>query len=53
MWIEFKRDRSCRLTPEQEEFQICCEAQGIEWHTDGGTWQLQIPARQTVEDRGT
>lgn len=32
LWIEFKRDRSCRLTPEQNEFRVACEAQGIEWH---------------------
>jgi hypothetical protein len=32
MWIEFKRDSSCRLSPEQEEFRACCEVQGIEWH---------------------
>jgi hypothetical protein len=32
MWFEFKRDDSCKLTPEQEEFRLACEAQGIEWH---------------------
>jgi hypothetical protein len=32
MWIEFKRDRSCDLSPEQDEFRVCCAYQGIEWH---------------------
>jgi hypothetical protein len=32
LWIEFKRDRSCKLTREQEEFRLACETQGIEWH---------------------
>ena len=32
MWIEFKRDDSCALTPEQEQFRLACEAQHIEWH---------------------
>jgi hypothetical protein len=32
MWIEFKRDYSCDLSPEQEEFRVCCACQGIEWH---------------------
>jgi hypothetical protein len=31
LWIEFKRDQSCRLTPEQDEFRLACEAQRIEW----------------------
>jgi hypothetical protein len=31
MWIEFKRDSGCELSPEQEEFRVCCVAQGIEW----------------------
>ena len=31
-WIEFKWDSSCELSPEQEEFRVCCAAQGIEWH---------------------
>jgi hypothetical protein len=30
MWIELKRDYSCALTPEQEEFRLACEAQHIE-----------------------
>jgi hypothetical protein len=30
IWIEMKRDYSCDLTPEQEEFRQRCEAQGIE-----------------------
>jgi hypothetical protein len=32
MWIEFKRDSSCELSPEQEEFRVCCACQEIEWH---------------------
>jgi hypothetical protein len=32
MWLEFKRDRSCKLSPEQEEFRSACEAQRIEHH---------------------
>lgn len=32
MWIEFKRDYSCDLSPEQEEFRQRCEAQCIEMH---------------------
>lgn len=32
MWIEFKKDYSCDLSPEQEEFRLCCQAQGIEMH---------------------
>jgi hypothetical protein len=32
LWIEFKRDGSCKLTPEQEEFRLGCEAQRIEHH---------------------
>jgi hypothetical protein len=32
LWLEFKRDPSCKLTPEQEEFRDCCVCQGIEWH---------------------
>jgi hypothetical protein len=30
MWIEFKRDRSCHLTQEQEAFRLASEAQHIE-----------------------
>jgi hypothetical protein len=30
MWLEFKRDGSCKLSPEQEEFRSACEAQRIE-----------------------
>jgi hypothetical protein len=30
MWIESKRDDSCKLTPEQEEFRLACKAQRIE-----------------------
>lgn len=32
MWIEFKRDYSCELSPEQEEFRQQCEAQCIEMY---------------------
>jgi hypothetical protein len=32
MWIEFKKDYGCDLTPEQEEFRLRCEAQCIEMH---------------------
>jgi hypothetical protein len=32
MWIEFKRDYSCSLSPAQEEFRLGCEAQRCEWH---------------------
>ena len=32
LWIEFKRDESCKLSPEQNEFRLACEAQQIEWH---------------------
>jgi hypothetical protein len=32
LWIEFKRDSSCKLTPEQDEFRLGCEAQRIEHH---------------------
>jgi hypothetical protein len=32
MWIEFKRDDSCKLTVEQEAFRLACAAQRIEWH---------------------
>src|SRR6516225_4068732 len=32
IWFEFRRDQSCRLTPEQEEFRLACEEQRIEWH---------------------
>lgn len=32
MWIEFKRDYSCDLTPEQEQFRLDCEAQEIPFH---------------------
>lgn len=32
MWIEFKRDYGCDLSPEQEEFRQRCEAQCIEMH---------------------
>jgi hypothetical protein len=32
IWIEFKRDASCKLSPEQDEFRFGCEAQAIEWH---------------------
>jgi hypothetical protein len=30
MWIEFKREHSCRLSPEQEEFRLACEVQRVE-----------------------
>jgi hypothetical protein len=30
MWVEFKRDSSCKLSPEQEEFRLACEAQHVE-----------------------
>jgi hypothetical protein len=29
LWIEFKRDYSCKLSPEQEEFKAKLEAQGM------------------------
>ena len=32
LWVEFKRDYSCKLSPSQEEFRFCCAYQGIEWH---------------------
>jgi hypothetical protein len=32
IWFEFKRDSSCRLTREQEEFRSACEAQRVEHH---------------------
>jgi hypothetical protein len=32
LWFEFKRDDSCKLTPEQEEFRLACAAQRVEWH---------------------
>jgi|SRR5215469_576905 len=32
MWIEFKKDYSCDLSDEQEEFRQCCEAQCVEMH---------------------
>lgn len=32
MRIEFKRDNSCKLAPEQEEFRLACEAQHVEHH---------------------
>jgi hypothetical protein len=32
IWLEFKRDYSCELSPEQEEFRVCCAYQNIEWH---------------------
>jgi hypothetical protein len=32
IWIEFKRDASCELTPEQEEFRLNCAAQRVEHH---------------------
>jgi hypothetical protein len=32
LWVEFKKDASCDLSPEQEEFRACCAYQGIEWH---------------------
>jgi len=31
IWVEFKRDQSCRLTHEQDEFRLSCEAQRIEF----------------------
>src|SRR5262249_34060514 len=30
LWIEFKKDRTCKLSPEQEEFRSACEAQRVE-----------------------
>ena len=32
LWIEFKRDRTCKLTTEQEEFRSACEAQHIQYY---------------------
>jgi hypothetical protein len=32
LWFEFKRNDTCKLTPEQEEFRSACETQRIEWH---------------------
>lgn len=32
MWIEFKKDYSCELSPPQETFRLYCQAQRIEWH---------------------
>jgi hypothetical protein len=32
LWLEFKRERSCKLSPEHEEFRSACEAQRIEHH---------------------
>ena len=31
LWIEFKANDSCKLSPEQEEFRVCCAYQGFEW----------------------
>jgi hypothetical protein len=32
IWFEFKKDDTCKLTTEQEEFRDGCAAQRIEWH---------------------
>jgi hypothetical protein len=42
IWIEFKKDQTCRLTDEQEQFRLACEAQTIEWH-------LVYSAQQAIE----
>jgi hypothetical protein len=39
LWFEFKRDDSCKLTPEQKEFRDCCVCQGIEWYLVHSTQQ--------------
>lgn len=31
LWIEFKRDYSCKLSPDQEIFRRRCEIQRVEW----------------------
>ena len=42
LWIEFKKNQTCRLTAEQNEFRLACEAQRIEWH-------LVYSAQQAIE----
>jgi hypothetical protein len=42
IWFEFKRDRSCKLSPEQDEFRLACEAQGIEHY-------VVYSAQQSIE----
>jgi hypothetical protein len=32
MWIEFKPDYSCELSPDQEQFRLPCQAQAIKHH---------------------
>jgi hypothetical protein len=32
IWLEFKRDYSCELSPPQEIFRLACQAQQIEHH---------------------
>lgn len=32
IWLEFKKDYSCKLSDDQELFRKRCEAQGIEMH---------------------
>jgi hypothetical protein len=42
MWIEFKRDHSCELSPEQEDFRLACEAQHNEH-------RIAYSAQQAIE----
>jgi hypothetical protein len=32
IWFGFKKDQTCRLSDEQEQFRLACAAQGIEHH---------------------
>lgn len=45
IWFEFKRDYSCELRPEQEEFRLACHVQQIEHYVVYSAHQ----AIQTVE----
>jgi hypothetical protein len=46
IWLEFKRDYSCELSPPQEVFRLACEAQQIEHHVVYSAWE----AIKIVED---
>jgi hypothetical protein len=47
LWIEFKRDYSCKLSPEQETFRRRCEIQRIEMHVVYSAFE----AIKLVQDR--
>jgi hypothetical protein len=53
IWFEFKRDDTCKLTTEQEEFRSACEVQRIEHHVVYSSQQAIDIVEQAATVRAT